>query len=178
MTRVFQQLLAIGILAFANQLAFGQSAIEKYGEPLEPLSPTVTFDCTFEMHSEPLSFDALGSSLNMPNGFELDSEDDGATWLSWKVLLKGKGDKHIEAPYAKIHIGKYELDTLSGFLSEFQLVAGPETNNLAASVYLRPPQPKDMSGTYWVFFLSGDDFLKVITYDPIDWSSLLPCFTG
>ena len=178
MIRVFQQFLAFGALAFATQLACGQSAIEKYGHPAKPLPAAITFDCTFETHNEPLSFDALGSRLKMPNGFELDSENEGAVWLSWTILVKGEDDQFVEVPYAKIHIAKQARGIPDAFLNEFQLVAGPETNNLTASVYLRPPQAEDMSRTYWALLLRGDDFLKVIAYDPIDWLSLLPCFTS
>lgn len=153
---------------------FGQSAIETYGEPLEPLSNVVSFICNFPPETEVIEVGAFGATLKVPLNFEPGQGED--KWFYWNVKLKGESGATIEVPFATIHLGEYDDESEPGYFDEFEIIAGPESNSLNVGVIKRDPQPGDFSGTYWLYFLKDGEFLKVISYDPIDWVSLFACF--
>ena len=169
-----QRFVVFTFLTLSCHGASAQSAIEEYGTPIESLPSVVNFDCAFERGVEPISVGALGTKLRVPKTFEV--QDDDALWLNRNVLLKADDGQLFEVSLVSIHIGTYEIESVSSFFGEFETIAGPETNNLNATIIQRLPQPQDFSGQHWLFMLKGTNFLKIVSYDPVNWGSLLPCF--
>jgi hypothetical protein len=174
MRRNIPRCLALSIITFWPFAGFGQSAIEKYGEPLSPVPSVVGFDCNFPAGSEPIGVRAFGATLKVPLKFEPGQGED--KWFYWNVELTGENGATFEVPFATIHIGKYEATSDLGYFEEFETIAGPDSNILNVTVIQRDPHPDDFSGTYWLYFLKDGEFLKIISYDPVDWVSLLACF--
>ena len=171
-----QHLLSIASVLLLTQSALGQSAIQKYGDPTEDLPSRVSFDCEFDASSEVQTVSAFGAKMRAPNRFEIVRDGANTTWLYWNVLLEGEDGETFSAPYVTMQVAAKGFNDVPAFIDEFRIVAGPETNNLSVTVFLRTPQPDDRSARYWLFLTKDDGFVKIISFDPIDWVSLLACF--
>jgi hypothetical protein len=174
MRRDIRKILALGIISSWSLATYGQSAIEEYGEPLEPLPNVVSFVCDFPPGTEAIKLAAFGATLKVPLNFEPGLGED--KWFYWNVDLKGESGATFAVPFATMHLGEYDAMSESGYFDEFEIIAAPDSNNLNVTVIKRDPQPDDFSGTYWLYFLKDGEFLKIVSYDPVDWLSLFACF--
>tara|TARA_R110000782_G_scaffold264512_2_gene357733 strand:+ start:774 stop:1283 length:510 start_codon:yes stop_codon:yes gene_type:complete len=160
----------VAALIFSSD-ALADTSFESIDAAMRELPKMIQFDCTKQPERERRSVIALDRVLIVPRYFAQSETDEN--WFDWSVLIESEKDA-VVYPYATLSFGEYGSEI--SLFEEWELVSKPSENHLGAEIRYKQPDESKIYDRHELILFNDGQFLKSMSYVPIDWVSLLSCF--